>query len=159
MKNIIQISLIIMVILLLSACAPVDYSQEAVYPEARPDQALVYFYRTPGFIGSTYRFNLSEKKQIVGAMAQDSYFYLFTSPGEHVFSVNDGNPEQAASISMTLQAGQTYYVRVDIEYEVFGGKPVFTVVNKADAMTLLPSRVYVVPSKRGASNYNVHAEQ
>ena len=92
-------------------------------------------------------------------MAQDSYFYLFTPPGEHVFSVNDGNPERDASITMTLQAGQTYYVRVDIEYEVFGGKPVFTVVNKAEAMRLLPSRVYVVPSKTGSSNYNVHAEQ
>jgi len=158
MKNFIYFILIILVILLFSACAPVDYSQEAVYPEATPDQALVYFYRTPGFIGSTYRFNVLEKKKIVGAMAQDSYFYLFTSPDEHVFSVDDGNLEQGESITMNLQAGQTYYVRVDIEYEVFGGKPVFTVVNKAEAMTLLPGRVYVVPSKRGTSNYNVYAE-
>jgi len=158
MKNFIHFTLIILVILLFSACASVDYSQKAVYPEARSDQALVYFYRTPGFIGSTYRFNISEKKKIVGAMAQDSYFYLFTSPGEHVFSVDDSNLEQGESITMNVQAGQTYYVRVDIEYEVFGGKPVFTPVDKAEAMTLLPGRVYVVPSKRGTSNYNVYAE-
>ena len=157
MKNIISV-FVITILLFLSACASVDYSQQGVFPEAKSDQALIYFYRTPGFIGSTYRFNLSENKKLVGAMAQNSYFYLFTSAGEHTYSTDDVNLEKGESITMTVQAGQTYYVKVDVEYEVFGGKPVFTLVNKAEAMTLLPSRVYVVPSKKDSSNYNIHAE-
>ncbi len=51
----------------------VDYSQEAIFPEAKSDKALIYFYRTPGFIGSTYRFNVNEGENVVGAMVQDSY--------------------------------------------------------------------------------------
>lgn len=149
---------VITLLLLLSACASVDYSQEAVFPEAKSDQALIYFYRTPGFIGSTYRFNLSENKQVVGAMAQNSYFYLFTSAGEHTYRTNEVHLEQGQSITMNVQAGRIYYVKVDVEYEVMGGKPVFTLVDKAEAMTLLPGRVYVVPSKRGSSDYNVFAE-
>ncbi|MCU7940132.1 MAG: DUF2846 domain-containing protein [gamma proteobacterium symbiont of Bathyaustriella thionipta] len=159
MKKFIHVIMITLFLFSLSACAPVDYSQEAVFPETKPDQALIYFYRTPGFIGSTYRFNLFENKQVVGAMAQNSYFYLFTSNGEHTYSVGDRNLEKAESITLTVQAGQTYYVKVDIEYEVMGGKPVFTLVDKVQAMKLLPSRVYVVPSKKDPSNYNVHAEQ
>ena len=57
MKNQINLFSITLLFLFLTACASVDYSQEAIFPEARPDQALIYFYRTPGFIGSTYRFN------------------------------------------------------------------------------------------------------
>ncbi|MDX2504322.1 MAG: DUF2846 domain-containing protein [Gammaproteobacteria bacterium] len=149
----------LVLLLLLSACAPVDYSQEKVFPEANPDKALIYFYRSPGFIGSTYRFNVSENQQTVGAMAQDSYFYLFTNPGEHTFSVEDRNAEQGAMIKLSVQSGETYYIRVDMEYEVFGGKPVFTEVDKPEAMKLLPSRKYVVPGKINSSTFNVHADQ
>lgn len=143
---------------LLSACASVDYSHEAVFPEARSDAALIYFYRTPGFVGSTYRFNLSEDKQIVGAMAQNSYFYLFTSAGEHTYFTNAAYLEKGESFSINVEQGQVYYVKVDVEYEVMGGKPVFTLVDKTEAMQLLPSRVYVVPSETNSKNYNVHAE-
>ncbi len=150
---------ILTVLLILSACASVDYSQEKVLPEAKSDQALIYFYRTPGFIGSTYRFQVSEGKQVVGAMAQDSYFYVFATPGKHTYTVDDRNEEQGSSITLDVRAGKTYYVRVDVEYEVLGGKPIFTEVSKEEAMKLLPSRKYVVPAKVNPSTYNVHAEQ
>lgn len=142
----------------ISACAPVDYSQQAVYPEARADSALIYFYRTPGFIGSTYRFNVYENKKIVGAMAQDSYFYLFAEAGEHTFSVDDRNQEKGAFITLDIKAGNTYYIKIDVEYQVMGGWPVFTIVNEAEAMKLLPTRKYVVPSKANPSTFNVHPE-
>ena len=150
---------ILTVVLVLSACASVDYSQKKVFPEAKPDQALIYFYRTPGFIGSTYRFQVSEGKQVVGAMAQDSYFYVFAAPGKHTYIVDDRNEEQGSSITLDVQAGKTYYVRVDVEYEVLGGKPVFTEVSRAEAMKLLPGRKYVVPAKVNPSTYNVYADQ
>lgn len=143
----------------LSGCASVDYSQKAVFPEAQADQALIYFYRTSGFIGSTYRFNVSDGNNVVGAMAQDSYFYLFTDPGEHIYSPEDQYQEKSNFIKMNVQAGKVYYVKVDYEYQVLGGKPIFTLVDKSEAMTLLHSRKYVVPSKRSSSMYNVHAEQ
>ena len=152
-------SAIILSIFFLTACAPVDYSHKKVYPEARPDSALIYFYRTPGFIGSTYRFNVYENKKVVGAMAQDSYFYLFVDSGKHTFSVDDRNEEQGASVSLTVENGKTYYVKVDVEYQVLGGLPVFTIVDEAEAMTLLPTRKYVVPKKIDSTTFNVHAEQ
>ncbi len=155
----IKILSILLLLILLSACAPVDYSQQAVFPEARNDKALLYFYRTPGFIGSTYRFNVSEGKKVVGAMAQDSYFYLFTRPGTHTYSVDDRNEEQGSSITINAQAGKTYYIKVDVEYEVMGGKAIFTEVPEPEAMKLLPSRKYVIPAKVNTSTYNVHAEQ
>jgi hypothetical protein len=144
---------------LIIACAPVDYSQKAVFPEANSDTALIYFYRTPGLIGSTYRFNVSENNQVVGAMAQDSYFYLFTDAGKHHYSVDDRNIEKGASVQLTVEAGKTYYIKVDVDYQVLGGKPVFSQVSEAEAMKLLPSRKYVVPRKVDRSTYNVHAEQ
>jgi len=151
-------------LLLLSACASVDYSQKAVFPEASADKALIYFYRTPGFIGSTYRFNViepsrTEKNKKVGAMAQDSYFYLFANAGEHTYSVDDRNKEQGSFITINVQAGKTYYIRVDVEYELVGGKPVFTEVSKSEAMQVLPTRKYVVPAKVNSATFNVHAEQ
>jgi hypothetical protein len=145
--------------LLLSGCAPVDYSHEASYPEARADKALIYFYRTPGFIGSTYRFNVYENKKLIGAMAQDSYFYVFTDAGEHTYYVDDKNDSAKQGISLMVEAGKVYYIKVDVNYRVVGGKPVFTIVDKAEAMKLLPTRKYVVPAKVESSNYNIHAEQ
>ncbi len=145
-------------IVFISACASVDYSHKAVFPEAKPDQALIYFYRTSGFIGSTYRFNVSEGDQLVGAMAQDSYFYLFTEAGEHTYGISAQYEQEGSSISMNVQAGKVYYVRVDVNYQVLGGEAVFTEVEQAEAMALLPSRKYVVPLERASSYYNVHAE-
>jgi len=158
MKTQINLFIITLLFLFLTACASVDYSQQAEFPEAKPDQALIYFYRTPGFIGSTYRFNIFEEDNLVGAMAQDSYFYLFTSAGEHTYSVNDQYKEQGSFIKMEVQAGKVYYVKVDVEYQVFGGKPIFTSVDHVEASKLLSSRKYVVPTKVNASTYNVHAE-
>lgn len=143
-------------VLFITACAPVDYSQQAVFPEADADKALIYFYRTPGLIGSTYRFNVSEKQQIVGAMAQDSYFYLWTDNGEHTYSVDDGNEQYGSVIKLNVQAGKTYYIKVDVK---FGGRPVFTEVDESEAMKLLHSRKYVVPAKTDASSYNIHLQQ
>ncbi len=158
MKNQINFFIIILLFLFLTACASVDYSQEAIFPEARPDQALIYFYRTPGFIGSTYRFNVSEGDKVVGAMAQDSYFYLFTDSGEHTYSVNDQYEQQGSFIKINVQAGKVYYVRVDIDYQLLGGEAVFTPVEQAEALQLLPSRKYVVPIQSDSSTYNIHAE-
>ncbi len=158
MKTQINLFIVTMLFLFLTACASVDYSQQARFPEAKPDQALIYFYRTSGFIGSTYRFNVSEGDNVVGAMAQDSYFYLFTNAGEHTYSVNDQYKEQGGFIKMDVLAGKVYYVKVDVEYQVLGGKPIFTLVDHAEASKLLSSRKYVVPIKVNTSTYNVHAE-
>ena len=159
MKKNLSLFVSLIIFLLLSACASVDYSQKAVFPEATPDKALIYFYRTPGFLGSTYRFNILENKQRVGAMAQDSYFYLFTNAGEHTYSVDDRDAEQGSNITLNVEAGRTYYIRVDFASEIIGGKLVFTEVNESEAMKLLPSRKYVVPGKTNASHYNIHADQ
>ena len=159
MTKTINLFIILFTMLFLSACASVDYSQKNVFPENNPEKALIYFYRTPGFIGSTYRFNVNEQQQLVGAMAQNSYFYLFTNSGEHTYSVDDRNEDQGSFITLNVQAGKTYYVKVDVEYEVLGGKPVFTEVDKTEAMKLLTSRQYVVPAKIQSSTFNVHAVQ
>ena len=155
MKKSLYLLINLSLVLLITACARVDYSQQAVFPEANADQALIYFYRTPGLIGSTYRFNVSEKQQIVGAMAQDSYFYLWANSGEHTYSVDDGNEQHGSVITLNVQAGKTYYVKVDIK---FGGRPVFTQVDETQAMKLLHSRKYVVPAKTDPSNYNIHLQ-
>ena len=158
MKTQINLLIITLLFLFLTACASVDYSQQAIFPEAKPDQALIYFYRTPGFIGSTYRFNVLEGDNIVGAMAQDSYFYLFTDAGEHIYSVKMEYKEPGNFIKMDVQAGKVYYVKVDVEYQMLGGKPIFTLVDHAEASKLLSSRKYVVPTKVNKSTYNVHLE-
>ncbi len=159
MKKNLNLFVSLIIFLLLSACASVDYSQKAVFPEATSDKALIYFYRTPGFLGSTYRFNILENKQRVGAMAQDSYFYLFTNAGEHTYSDDDRAAEQGEEIKLNVEAGKTYYIRVDFASEIIGGKMVFTEVNESEAMKLLPSRKYVVPGKNNPSSFNIHADQ
>ncbi len=150
---------LLIIISLLSACASVDYSQKATFPEVKADQALIYFYRPSGFIGSTYRFNVSEGDNVVGAMAQDSYFYLFTKAGEHTYYTNDQYQQKGNSITMNVENGQVYYVRVDYESQLLGGKPIYNEVDKSEAMKTLPSRKYVIPKKMSSSNYNVHAGQ
>jgi hypothetical protein len=174
MKKTNSFVMILFLIGVLSGCASVDYSQKGGFPEAKPDQALVYFYRTPGFVGSTYRFDVFDNNKRIGAMAQNSYFYIFTKAGDHRFYVQDQAIELSANneplaknapttndraILISLQQGKIYYIKVDIAYELMGGRPVFTQVDKAEAMKLLPSRVYVVPVKNASMNYNVHAEQ
>lgn len=159
MKKNLKLFVSLIVFLLLSACASVDYSQKAIFPEVAPDKALIYFYRTPGFIGSTYRFNVSENKHRVGAMAQDSYFYLFTNAGEHTYSVDEQGAKQGELLKLNVEAGKTYYIRVDVAYAVIGGRPIFTEVNESEAMKLLPSRKYVLPGKNNPSSFNIHADQ
>lgn len=156
-----------LLILFSAGCASVDYSHEAVFPEARADKALVYFYRTPGLIGSTYRFNVHERQsaklqaaenELIGVMAQNSYFFRFVNAGQYTWFMDDKSTDQVPSITMQVEAGKIYYIKVDIEYRVIGGNPIFTQVNKEEALTLLPSRVYVVPGKNNSENYNVFAE-
>ncbi len=158
MKNLYYVILASLLAVFLTACASVDYSHKAEFPQAKSDQALIYFYRTPGFIGSTYRFDVSEGDRVVGAMAQDSYFYLFTSAGEHTYGVYDQYEQQGSEIMMNVQEGKVYYVRVDVNYQAFGGEAVFTLVEREQAMTLLPSRKYVLPLVGTSSNDNIPTE-
>ena len=73
---------------ILSGCASVTRQASNQYPDPKADKGLVYFYRERKFMGAAISYNIKEHNQIVGAVANGTYFFLEVAPGSHTYTAN-----------------------------------------------------------------------
>jgi len=80
---------------------------------AKPEQALVYVYRTsrraPGSVVEIYW-----KSKIVGVLPGGTYFHFYADPGTHLIGAHLG--ANAGSTNVSLESGEVYYLKQDFSF-------------------------------------------
>lgn len=124
---------------MLVGCASVQKQDNKVYAESKPDQALVYFLREKKFAGSVIRFNIRANDEIIGALANGTYFFQYFEPQTITFSAKT---EASSERTLTLEKGGVYYIKGGVDMGMFAGRPSLTIVDVAEGRALLPQLTY-----------------
>ena len=123
----------------MSGCASVSRQATNIYPEAKPDKGLVYFFRERKFVGGAISYNVKENGNIIGAIGNGTYFFMFADPGSHSYSAST---EATSSRTLDIEAGKTYYIECSVEMGVFAGRPSLKITSEAEGKAVLPSLQY-----------------
>ena len=101
-------------VLLLTACASgPKYSEVASdFAALDPAQGRIYIYR-PSSFGAAVRPNVKLNGAVVGEAISYGFFFVDREPGEYTIMTST---EVDRSLSLTLRAGQTRYVRLGISF-------------------------------------------
>lgn len=73
-------------------------------------QATIYVYRYKQFVGKALSPSVYCDENELARMENGRYFIVKLDPGKHVFRSND----KQAGVDLDLQAGQKYYIRVEL---------------------------------------------
>ena len=102
----------------------------AQVPQADPDKGLVVFYRVKNFKGGAVRFNVHHSQGVVGTLTNGSFLYTYVEPGQHTFWSEVISQD---SVTLTVEAGKTYYVRGETKVGVYVGRPRLVAVSESQA--------------------------
>jgi predicted small lipoprotein YifL len=110
----------------LSGCATLGpaYTPDSNAPK---DQATVYVYRQPGFVGGAVAYTVSANGKEVSTLPSGGYFVYHSPPGEVEFSAKT---EAHTSVTVDAKAGEVYYVKGTVGVGVFVGHPHLVLVEK-----------------------------
>ena len=105
--------------LALSGCATLG---PAFTPDtaARPNEATVYVYRSPGFVGAALSPTVNANGVPLEDLPAGAYFVYHAVPGEIEFSAKT---EAKTSVTVDAKPGQVYYIKGSIGVGVFVGHP------------------------------------
>lgn len=123
----------------LTGCASVTKQATNIHPEAKPDQGLVYFYRERKFMGAAVSFNVKENNQVIGAIANGTYFFVFANPGKHTYTAST---EASSARTLDIEGGKTYYVECGVEMGLFAGRPALKITSESEAKSVLSNLTY-----------------
>jgi len=124
---------------MLTGCASVSRQTTNVFPEPNPDKGLVYFFREKKFKGMSISYNVKENGQVVGALANGTYFFVFADPGKHSYTAST---EASSTRSLDIEAGKTYYIEAGVEMGLFTGRPSLKIASDVEAKSVLPNLTY-----------------
>ena len=123
---------------MLCACASKREAAPVVMPtgpqRAGAGSALCYFYRTQKRLGWSAPYPIRDGGTQIGGLRAGEYFSFEAAPGLHEFSAG-ANGSQKRSIE--LEARQTYYLRVDEEDQFYITPPHLTLVDPAQAPSVI----------------------
>lgn len=105
--------------LLLASCAtgPKYMEMESGFTTLDPLQGRIYIYR-PSAMGAAIRPKVKLNGEVVGEAISNGFFFIDRAPGEYTIMTTT---EVDRSLSLTLEAGQTRYVRLGISIGFFVG--------------------------------------
>jgi len=113
MKRGLQNFLLIFSVGLLSACASGPRFQE-VNPSLvsdQPEQGRIFFYRSSSIVGAAIKPDVLLNNETVGEAISGGFFYVDRTPGDYKVVTST---EVERTVSLTLDKGQTRYVRFSI---------------------------------------------
>lgn len=120
MKSIARIGWIALVCLALGACATGGQKYADVSKSAKvlaPAEARVYVYRT-AVLGMAVQPEVRLDGVVVGRAQPNGFFFVDCRPGAHVITTTT---EVERKLTLTLEPGQTRYVRLSISVGFFVG--------------------------------------
>lgn len=135
----------------LAGCATgAKYSEVAsTIPAVKADQARVYFFRSSSMMGAAIQPEIRLDGKVVGESKPGGFFYADAAPGSHVASVST---ETEKTLTFTLAAGETKYVRQSIGFGVAMGRVVLDLETPEKAKAELNDLAYTgAPANKQAS--------
>ena len=126
----------------LAGCAAsgVKHDQMAAsMPSLKAGQGRIYFYRTSSMVGAAIQPDIRLNGQVVGASKPGGFFYVDRPAGSYVAS---SSTETEKTLSFTLQAGETKYIRSSVGLGIVAGRVVLEPENRAKALDELNSLSY-----------------
>lgn len=119
MKKLLPLFLVVCNAVLMAGCATgPSFSQlkASIRPLAQ-DNGRIYFYRISG-LGAAIQPSVNLNGQDVGTAAPGGFFYVDRPPGDYRVVTTT---EVERTLSLTLDKGQTRYVRFDVSFGFFVG--------------------------------------
>ncbi|MDR1659899.1 MAG: DUF2846 domain-containing protein [Desulfovibrio sp.] len=145
MRKIIHVLLAVVVIGVMG-CAKMPLRADYVY-ETTPQivtadatSAAVYFLRESAFVGGGISYFIFEDATKIGLLKSGTYFVYKAMPGKHTYWAET---EGKSSVTLDVQAGQTYYIEGGIGIGFWAGRPQLSEVTRPVAERILPELKYV----------------
>lgn len=122
----------------LSGCATgVKYQDMAnTIPAVKPNQGRVYFFRSSSMMGAAIQPEIRLDGQVVGESKPGGFFFVDKTPGNYLASAST---ETEKTLSFTLAAGETKYVRTSPSFGLLVGRIVVELETPDKAQAELPS--------------------
>lgn len=122
----------------LSGCATgVKYQDMAnTIPAVKPNQGRVYFLRSSSMVGAAIQPEIRLDGQVVGESKPGGFFFVDKAPGNYLASTST---ETEKTLSFTLAAGETKYVRTSPSFGLLVGRIVVELEAPDKAQAELPS--------------------
>jgi Protein of unknown function (DUF2846) len=108
---------------------------------SNPNQGLVYIYREDEWVGSIRGIYITANGKRVGALNNGTYFVYQAVPGKNVFCAENrlGDP---ACRTLSIDGGQTYYIRGNLKSGFWDAVPQLTIVHDAEGAGATESLKY-----------------
>jgi len=102
-------------------------------PQAKPDKGLVIFYRLNLFAGKAIRFNINHSTGTLGQLLAGTMLYKYVPPGDHQFVAQSPSIDGQDSITISAEAGKTYYVKGEVLMGWPAGRTKFVPMSETEA--------------------------
>lgn len=116
---------------------PTFQQVNAAEPTLKAGEGRVYFFRPPSMIGVAVHPSIKLNGEVVGDSRPGGFFYVDRPAGRYVASVST---ETEKTLSFTLEAGETKYVRGSVSMGLFVGRVILELEQpdkaRADLQTL-----------------------
>jgi hypothetical protein len=105
--------------------------KSAELPRLEAGKGLVVFYRLGKFGGGAIRFNLNHSEGFIGQLLNDTWLYKSVEPGAPTFWSQVISQD---SITISVEAGKTYYVKGVVKMGLIAGRPTFVQVSEQEGL-------------------------
>jgi len=122
------------------AAAKIPQAKSDNLPSAKPGKGLVIFYRPSKAVGGGMRFEIIDSaKGSIGQLLNGKVISSDLKPGSHTFTTRAPSVDGMDSITVSAEAGKTYYVRGDLIVGWPSYRPKFVRMSEAEARSELAS--------------------
>jgi hypothetical protein len=130
------------IVALLSACAsgPKLSEMKSSIPAVKAGEGRIYFYRSGSMLGAGIQPNILVNGQVVGESKPGGFFFVDLPPGAIQISTST---EVERKLSLTLDAGQTRYVRTSVGMGVIVYRVYPELVDEAEGAKALAELSYI----------------
>ncbi|KQV96897.1 DUF2846 domain-containing protein [Rhizobacter sp. Root1221] len=137
-RTFLKLAAAVAVAAVLSGCATgVKYQDMAnTIPAVKPNQGRVYFLRSSSMVGAAIQPEIRLDGQVVGESKPGGFFFVDKAPGNYLASTST---ETEKTLSFTLAAGETKYVRTSPSFGLLVGRIVVELETPDKAQAELPS--------------------
>ena len=123
------------ILLLLVSCSSANLGPKFNnFEKPNKNQALVYFYRPKGYVGSMVYYTVKDKSDNIPVVTlyNGGYYPYYTEEGQKTFTATT---EITKSVSLDVKNGETYFVEGGAGWGFFIAHPKLNVVDKTEAVS------------------------
>jgi hypothetical protein len=139
------------VALVASGCASGPQYKEVAssIPTIKPSEGRIYFYRSNSMFGAAIQPSISVNGAVVGKSKPGGFFYVDEPAGKYVVSTAT---ETEKTVSFTLDAGETKYVRTSVGFGLLVGRIIPSLESADEGTKALEDSHYIGTVTKSASN-------